>query len=79
MQRYLPEGEESIRVQRQELKTVPIGADTYRLISSIIASGVCHDEEEVITKAVRTFFVAVSPAFPEEIFLKATKDLELAL
>jgi len=62
----------------QELRTVPIGADTYRLISSLIASGVCRNEEEVITKAVMTFFVAVSPTFPKEIFLEAAEKATAA-
>ena len=51
----------------QELKMVPISANTYRLITALITTGVCRDEEEAVTKAVRTLFVAVSPAFSEEI------------
>ncbi|TEU10336.1 MAG: hypothetical protein E3J21_26635 [Anaerolineales bacterium] len=56
--------------QIREWKTVPISADTYRLIASLIASGVCRDEEEIVTKAVQAFFVAVSPAFPEDVLLE---------
>ena len=59
--------------QIQEWKTVPISADTYRLIASLIASGVCRDEEEIVTKAIQAFFVAVSPAFPEDVLLEVAE------
>ena len=59
--------------QIQEWKTVPISADTYRLIASLIASGVCRDEEEIVTKAIQAFFVAVSPVFPEDVLLEVAE------
>jgi hypothetical protein len=59
--------------QIQEWKTVPISADTYLLIASLIASGVCRDEEEIVSKAIQAFFVAVSPAFPEDILLEVAE------
>ena len=59
--------------QIQEWKTVPISADTHRLIASLIASGVCRDEEEIVTKAIQAFFVAVSPAFPEDVLLEVAE------
>jgi hypothetical protein len=62
----------------QELKAVLISVDTYRLISSLVSTGVCQDEKEVVTKAVRAFFVAVSPALSEEVLLEAAEKAALA-
>ena len=59
--------------QIQEWKTVPISADTYRLIANLITSGVCRDEEEIVTKAIQAFFVAVSPVFPEDVLLEVVE------
>jgi hypothetical protein len=57
--------------QIQEWRTVPISA-------SLIARGVCRDEEEIVTKAIQTFFVAVSPAFPEDVLLEVVEKSTLA-
>jgi len=31
------------------------------LVRELVAAGVCHDERDVIVRAVEAFFVAVSP------------------
>ncbi len=35
--------------------------DVWVLVQALVDAGVCQDEREVITRAVETFFVAVSP------------------
>ena len=44
---------------RQQCLELPPGIS--ELVRELVATGVCKDEREVITRAVEAFFVAVSP------------------
>ena len=52
---------------------VTISASTKRLISELIAQKVCRNEDEVIARAVRAFYVATLPAIQEETALQTAK------
>jgi len=52
---------------------VAISASTKRLISELIAQKVCRNEEEVIARAVRAFYVATLPAVQEEANLQTVR------
>ncbi len=41
-------------------------AKVCELLQSLIKSGVCKDEKEIITRALETFFVAVAPTGERE-------------
>jgi len=60
--------------QEQEMLVVSVRPITYHLIANLVDLGVCSDAEEVIAKAVRAFFVAVSPSFPDDILLQAAGE-----
>ena len=44
-------------------ETLPASPETLALVRELVKEGVCQSEVEVISRAVRTFFVAV---FPQE-------------
>jgi hypothetical protein len=44
-------------------ETLPASPETLALVRELVKVGVCQSEAEVISRAVRTFFVAV---FPQE-------------
>ena len=50
--------EETESTTQQCLELPP---DVSALVRELIATGICEDEREVITRAVEAFFVAVSP------------------
>ena len=46
-------------------ETLPASPETLMLVNKLIKAGVCRNEAEVISRAVRAFFVAVFPQEPE--------------
>jgi len=54
----------------QETVLLPITLDAATLAKKLVELGICENETEVIARAVRTFFVAVSPApMPEQQYI----------
>ncbi len=45
--------------------SVPVSSGTLTLVQELIEAGVCQSEAEVISRAVRSFFVAAFPREPE--------------
>ncbi|MFQ5858993.1 MAG: hypothetical protein ACE5LU_25615 [Anaerolineae bacterium] len=45
--------------------SVPVSSGTLTLVQELIETGVCQSEAEVVSRAVRSFFVAVFPREPE--------------
>ena len=43
---------------------LPVSAATRALVRELVKSGVCASESEVVNRAIRSFFVAVSPHSP---------------
>jgi len=50
---------EETELTTQQCLELPSGVS--ELIRELVATGICEDEREVITRAVEAFFVAVSP------------------
>lgn len=42
-------------------EALPASPDTLALVQELVKAGVCQSEAEVVSRAVRTFFVAVFP------------------
>ncbi len=42
-------------------ETLPASSETLALVKELVKAGICRDEAEVISRAVRAFFVAVIP------------------
>lgn len=59
----------------EKRKLVELDQATQKLVEVLINKGICKNENEVIARAVRAFFVAVLPSIDEEVLKTFIKTI----